>query len=32
MVLDRLSLFDEPEAGGPFFRRADFPLSTEVKV
>lgn len=32
MVLDRLSLYYEPEAGGPFLRRTDFPLSTEVKV
>ena len=32
VVLDRLSLYYEPEAGGPFLRRADFPLSTEVKV
>ncbi|HEY9012426.1 MAG TPA: DUF1045 domain-containing protein [Devosia sp.] len=31
-VLDRLSLFAEPEPGAPFLRRADFPLSTEVKV
>jgi hypothetical protein len=32
VVLDRLSLYYEPEAGGPFLRRSDFPLSTEVKV
>lgn len=32
VMLDRLSLFHEPEAGAPFVRRADFPLSTEVKV
>ena len=32
MILDRLSLFHEPESGGPFLRVSDFPLSTEVKV
>jgi putative phosphonate metabolism protein len=32
VVLDRLSLYHEPEPGAPFLRRADFPLSTRVKV
>lgn len=32
VILDRLTLFHEPEAGGPFLRLADFPLSNEIKV
>jgi len=32
MILDRLSLFHEPQSGEPFLRVSDFPLSTEVKV
>jgi putative phosphonate metabolism protein len=32
MILDRLSLFHEPESGAPFIRATDFPLSSEVKV
>lgn len=31
-VVDRLSLFAEPEPGTPFLRRADFPLSSKVRV
>lgn len=31
-AVDRLSLFAEPEAGAPFLRRTDFPLSAEVRV
>lgn len=31
-VLDRLSLYHEPVPGEAFLRRADFPLSTKVKV
>jgi len=31
-LLDRLSLFHEPEPGAPFLRCTDFPLSSEVKV
>ena len=32
MMLDRLTLFHEPEPGEPFLRLSDFPLSSEVKV
>ncbi len=32
VMLDRLTLFHEPEPGEPFLRLSDFPLSTEVKV
>jgi putative phosphonate metabolism protein len=32
VLLDRLALFHEAEAGAPFTRLADFPLSVEVKV
>ncbi|RYE87558.1 MAG: DUF1045 domain-containing protein [Hyphomicrobiales bacterium] len=32
VVLDRLSLYHEPESGAAFVRAADFPLSSEVKV
>jgi putative phosphonate metabolism protein len=32
LVLDRLSLFEEPEAGAPFIRVADYPLSTQVAI
>jgi len=32
LTLDRLSLFEEPEAGAPFVRVADYPLSTQVAL
>jgi putative phosphonate metabolism protein len=32
LVLDRLSLFEEPQAGAPFVRVADYPLSTQVAL
>ncbi len=32
VVLDRLSLFHEPEPGAAFVRTSDFPLSVEVQV
>lgn len=32
LMLDRLSLFEEPQAGAPFIRVADYPLSTQVAI